>query len=598
MTKKWKWPSMAPCMRCTTTAEEVSRPTHTAIARLRRENRARVAMAAQTRTGPASTTACHSGLPASSPQAKSPTTCAHRSRSIQAWRRRHTAGGRVRPLGRVAPRRENALTARCSAVQGLSLRSAKHARVVGQALGHPLGVEVLEQRLGELARGPSSSRRRARVIAPSALDDRLDAARDGRRARRGGRTSSGRRARRARRRAAQRARPRRRGRRRSAARGRRRAGAPRARARRRRAPAAAAAGGGAAGAAAAPARARARRERRRSSRASTSGRGPWRRARGSSTTPPPRVSGGAIERTTTRSPARASSGRSRRSCQSPSPSVGHARRRLARAVVDVHAHPVAARRAGRARASSDARRRAPRRRGDDVAARDLARARRPARLSATRWPARGALDGLVVDLDAAHAHAARRAAAATSTSPRRDRARPQRAGDDRARAADGERRGRRAARGSPPPSPRGRAGARRRASSAARSSSTPVAGARRARHDLDAAAAARAASRSARAGSARSAFVTATTPSSTPSAAQHRGVLARLGHHAVVGGDDHQVEVDAGRPGDHRAHEALVAGHVDDRQPRARGQRERREAELDRDPARASPRAGGRCRRR
>ena len=41
-----------------------------------------------------------------------------------------------------------------------------------------------------------------------------------------------------------------------------------------------------------------------------------------------------------------------------------------------------------------------------------------------------------------------------------------------------------------------------------------------------------------------------------------------------------------GRAGDHRAHEALVAGHVDDRQPPPRRQLERREAELDRDPAR------------
>ena len=80
--------------------------------------------------------------------------------------------------------------------------------------------------------------------------------------------------------------------------------------------------------------------------------------------------------------------------------------------------------------------------------------------------------------------------------------------------------------------------------------------------------------------------MTATTPSRHAERREHRGVLARLGHHAVVGGDDHQVQVDPGRARDHRAHEALVAGHVDDRQPAPRRQRERRVAELDRDPAR------------
>ena len=63
-------------------------------------------------------------------------------------------------------------------------------------------------------------------------------------------------------------------------------------------------------------------------------------------------------------------------------------------------------------------------------------------------------------------------------------------------------------------------------------------------------------------------------------------MLARLGHDAVVGGDDHQVEVDAGRAGDHRAHEALVAGRVDDREAAPARQAQRRVAELDRDPAR------------
>ena len=41
-------------------------------------------------------------------------------------------------------------------------------------------------------------------------------------------------------------------------------------------------------------------------------------------------------------------------------------------------------------------------------------------------------------------------------------------------------------------------------------------------------------------------------------------VLARLRHHAVVGGDHQQREVDAGRAGEHVLDEALVAGHVDE----------------------------------
>jgi hypothetical protein len=57
---------------------------------------------------------------------------------------------------------------------------------------------------------------------------------------------------------------------------------------------------------------------------------------------------------------------------------------------------------------------------------------------------------------------------------------------------------------------------------------------------------------------------------------QHGRVLARLRHHAVVGGDDEQEQVDAGRARDHRADEALVPGHVDERQqpfPRRRAAR-------------------------
>ena len=63
-------------------------------------------------------------------------------------------------------------------------------------------------------------------------------------------------------------------------------------------------------------------------------------------------------------------------------------------------------------------------------------------------------------------------------------------------------------------------------------------------------------------------------------------MLVRLRPRALAGVDDEQEEVDAGRAGDHRAHEALVAGDVDEREPAAVGQVERRVAEVDRDAAR------------
>ena len=59
----------------------------------------------------------------------------------------------------------------------------------------------------------------------------------------------------------------------------------------------------------------------------------------------------------------------------------------------------------------------------------------------------------------------------------------------------------------------------------------------------------------------------------------------RLRHHAVVGGDHQQEQVDAGGAGDHGAHEALVAGHVDDAEAAAAGQLELGVAELDGDAA-------------
>ena len=87
--------------------------------------------------------------------------------------------------------------------------------------------------------------------------------------------------------------------------------------------------------------------------------------------------------------------------------------------------------------------------------------------------------------------------------------------------------------------------------------------------------------------STRSAFVSATTPASIAEEVADRGVLAGLRHHALVGGDDEERQVHARRARHHRAHERLVAGDVDDAEPQAAVELEGREAELDRDPARA-----------
>ena len=62
-------------------------------------------------------------------------------------------------------------------------------------------------------------------------------------------------------------------------------------------------------------------------------------------------------------------------------------------------------------------------------------------------------------------------------------------------------------------------------------------------------------------------------------------MLLGLRHHAVVGRDGEQHEVDAVRAGEHVADEALVAGDVDDAGAGAVGQREVGEAEIDRNPA-------------
>ena len=49
-----------------------------------------------------------------------------------------------------------------------------------------------------------------------------------------------------------------------------------------------------------------------------------------------------------------------------------------------------------------------------------------------------------------------------------------------------------------------------------------------------------------------------------PEQVENRGVLTGLGHHAVVGGDHHQREVDGSDPRQHVAHEPFVSGHVDE----------------------------------
>ena len=62
-------------------------------------------------------------------------------------------------------------------------------------------------------------------------------------------------------------------------------------------------------------------------------------------------------------------------------------------------------------------------------------------------------------------------------------------------------------------------------------------------------------------------------------------MLVRLGPRALARVDHEQEEVDPRRARDHRAHEALVAGHVHEREATAVRQLERRVAEVDRDAA-------------
>ena len=241
------------------------------------------------------------------------------------------------------------------------------------------------------------------------------------------------------------------------------------------------------------------------------------------------------------------------------------------------------------------RRRDRRRRGQHVAAGDLARHRRQVDRHALARG--GALDGLVVDLHAAHARAR---PAGSSTQPRRrapivpDHSVPV---THRAGAVDRERRGRRAAApgrassapGVEPARPRGRAPRHVLDPAPVRAEQArPRASGKQLARLRDRAAP----------GRRRSAFVIATTPRSHPERPQHRqrarasGASRRRRRRRRAG---------TGRSRSRRRPSCARSARARARRPptsrAAAGQRERRVAQLDRDPARAAPRAGGRCRR-
>ena len=73
-------------------------------------------------------------------------------------------------------------------------------------------------------------------------------------------------------------------------------------------------------------------------------------------------------------------------------------------------------------------------------------------------------------------------------------------------------------------------------------------------------------------------------PGGEPEQAEDFQVLAGLRHHRVVGRDDEQGQVKAGRAGKHVANEPLVAGDVDERDPGVVAEVERGEPEVDGDP--------------
>ena len=327
------------------------------------------------------------------------------------------------------------------------------------------------------------------------------------------------------------------------------AGAPRPRARTRSARAAAAARRGGLSPLGRAAAARARRAR--APPAAPAGRATARGARGagSSTTPPPSVSGGASDRSTSRSPRE----RDDRLLQAQLEEARRRARRAAPAPRACRGGRATARRRPAARRAWP--RRAPRRRGRWAASASPATTTSPRATSSRVDPGEverhalarlRALDGDVVHLHArARARGGRRGSTVTS-SPRATvpdhsvpvttvpaprivndavDVQPQPAGAP-ARPGDARRRARRAPR------------AARRARRPVRAETDDRLGVRQQLAPPR---------RAARAGSARSAFVIATTPALDAERRQHRRVLARLRHHAVVGGDGHQVQVDPGR---------------------------------------------------
>ena len=181
----------------------------------------------------------------------------------------------------------------------------------------------------------------------------------------------------------------------------------------------------------------------RASRASRSRLGPWRGGSGSSTTPPPSVSGGASERITRRSPRGGHERLLEAELEVAAAELREPGGRLARAVVHGDARAAVGPRVGGDPGEGDVDAEASGTRG---ALRRRPRRRLRAHLVAAdagqveRHPLAGlgALARLVVDLHGADA-GGRPAGRIRTSSPRAAAALPQRAGDHRAGAADRER---------------------------------------------------------------------------------------------------------------------------------------------------------------
>ena len=320
-----------------------------------------------------------------------------------------------------------------------------------------------------------------------------------------------------------------------------------------------------------------------------------RRAAGSRTTPPPSVPGGEIERTTKRSPARAISGRSQRSCQRPGS------RSAMRAGVSRVPWWICTRRgtlgvAELERDVEDPRGLQPRVLARDDVSRPIASTRTPARFTATRCPALARSTAASCTW-ALRTLARRPDGSKVTRSPAPSEPDHSVPGDHGAGAVDRERAidvehgrpvVRRAHRGT-------RRGDMRDRGADLLDAGAGAGGAVDDRHvlvDQRARLAARA-----RAGVGEVGLRHRHDARAHAERAQHGRVLDRLRHHPVVGGHDEQEQVHAGRSGDHRAHEALVARDVDEREQPARRRRAGRSRGRStcREPA---PPAAGRCRAR